>query len=163
MHNFPSFIQYMIPLYLFYGENAFPTHQLNRTFTLLLNKGQYCGSSSGLPASIKFGKKRWLEKNNANWSAAPARFRSPEQTGNRCGSPPRRLLPVGGEPLNAVLSSGETPLTGGRQSLFASNIKRHSAKSAFTFIHYFGTVDLKQPFSPSALPFRGSGRSIRCL
>ena len=46
MHNFPSFIQYMIPLYLFCGKNAFPIHQLNRTFTILLDAAQYCSSSS---------------------------------------------------------------------------------------------------------------------
>jgi hypothetical protein len=83
MHNFPSFIQYMIPLYLFCGENAFPTHQLNRTFTILLDAGQYCGSSSWLPASTKFGKMRLPEMRSANWSAAPARLRSPEETGNK--------------------------------------------------------------------------------
>ena len=144
----------MIPLYLFCGENAFPIHQLNRTFTNLLDAVQYCVSSSGLPASIKFGKKSGCRRRAMQTGPLLrrgfVRRRRPVIKGLSSEESPA----IGGAHLNPVLSSGETPLTGGRQSLCAPNIKRHSAKSAFLYNH-------SDSFSPSDLPFRGSGRSRR--
>ncbi len=68
---------------------------------------------------------------------------------------------VGGARLNAVLSSGEPPLAGGRQS--SSTMKAKSTLTGVLLPLYYVFSDLLLAFSPSALLFPGSDRNMRSL